>query len=129
MNTLIYFDDGGPKAVSNSNPLPVIFAGYSSDSFNTSVTYDNASTLSVLKAATASKSIYITDLIVSASAAMSFVLKDSAGTIVMDRTYVAANSVSSIPLSTPLKVTSGKDLMVITSAAAPVTFTVSGKVY
>jgi hypothetical protein len=127
MNTLIYIDNNGPKAVSASNPLPVTFGNYSSDSFNTSVTYDNASTASVVKAATASKSIYLSSIIISASAAMSVVLKDSAGAIVMDRTYVAANSVTSI--NTSLQVASGKALMIITSVAAPVTITVSGRVY
>lgn len=101
---------------------------YRTDAFNSTITSADATSATQIKAKTASKKIYITDVIISVDTAMNVQLQDDAGTpaVAMEQIYLPANSVFSKTFSTPLVLATNQDLDVITSAAGNISVTVSG---
>ena len=128
MKTVIYKSDSdGVTAIGNKNPLPVTSAYDSSISFSQQFHSENATAGSVVKAATSGKSIYITDIIVSAGQAGEVWLKDSSGTI-FGPVYLAANGNLTKSFSTPVVVTEGSGLTVQTDGAIHISLQVNGYV-
>lgn len=101
-----------------------------SDSFQATITSADAQAATSVKAKTASKKIYVTDLIISVGGAMNVQLQDDAGSpvVLMEQIYMPANSVFSKSFRTPLMVATNQDLDVITSAAGNISVTVTGYV-
>lgn len=104
--------------------------GKRADSFQVTITSANATSATDVKAKTASKKIYITDLVISVDTAMNVQLQDDTGTpvVIMEQMYFPANSIFSKTFSTPLEVPTNKDLEVITSAAGNISVTAAGYV-
>lgn len=129
MLTQIYFDNNGPTAVSQTNPIPVqIYGGGGDSDFSSNLVTNVANVSPVLvQQGEADKNIKITDIVVSASAAMRIDLQDSDGDVVFTAFVGANGSVSKIYL-TPLEVETAKNLMVKTSAAGNVAVNVSGNI-
>jgi hypothetical protein len=90
------------------------------------MTSPNATTATQVKAATAGKSIHITDIIISTQAATTVILQDSDGTAVIQPFYFPVTTTFDKSFQTPIKVTSGKALNVKTSVAAGISVTVCG---
>lgn len=103
---------------------------YSEDCFQATITSANATSSTVVKAKTGSKSIYITDVVISVDTAMSVQLQDDAGSpaVIMEQMYFPANSIWSKQFTVPLKVATNQDLDVITSASGNISITVTGYV-
>lgn len=103
---------------------------YATEMFQATITSANASSATLVKAATESKSIYITDLIISSDTALNAQLQDNTGTpvVLMEQIYLPANSVFSKQFKTPIKVASGNQLNIITSGAGNISVTVTGYV-
>lgn len=101
-----------------------------SDDFQSTITSANATSATQVKAKTAAKKIYITDVIISVDTAMNVQLQDDAGSpvVLMEQIYLPANSVFSKTFSTPLVVATNQDLDVITSASGNISVTVTGYV-
>lgn len=101
-----------------------------SDAFQATITSANATSATQVKAKTASKRIYVTDIIISVDTAMSVQLQDDAGTpeVLMEQVYLPANSVFSKVLSTPMRLAVNVDLDVITSASGNISVTALGYV-
>lgn len=101
-----------------------------SDAFQATITSADASAATAVKAKTADKRIYITDLIISVGAAINVQLQDDAGSplVVMEQIYMAANTTFEKHFSTPLQVPLNQDLDVIASGAGNISVTVSGYV-
>lgn len=99
-----------------------------SDAFRATITSANATSSTVVKAKTAAKRIYVTDLIISVDTAMNVQLQDDAGSpeVLMEQIYLPANSVFSKVLSTPIMLAVNQDLRVITSASGNISVTVLG---
>ena len=112
----------------NGNLKVVTSASRSADAFQSTMTSADAQFAKQVKALTASKSIYITDVVISVGTAMSVQLEDSAATVIMEQVYLAANSVFSKSFTTPLKLGSGVGLNAVASTAGNVSVTVSGYV-
>jgi hypothetical protein len=127
MKTIIYFEQDGLKSVSRSNPLPVVMGGFNSDSsFNVTVLLNNSIVPTLVKAATSGKSIYITDVTISAQQAGWIQLEDSSGTVVMDRIFLAANGNFTQSWNTAKKVAVSKGLMARTNIAIYMSLSVDG---
>lgn len=103
---------------------------YSDSSFQATVTSANATSATAVKAKTASKKIYVTDLIISVDTAMNVQLQDDNGSpaVLVEQMYMPANSVFSKTFRTPLVVATNQDLDVITSASGNISVFVSGYV-
>lgn len=101
-----------------------------SDAFRATITSADATSSTVVKAKTAAKRIYVTDLIISVDTAMNVQLQDDAGSpeVLMEQIYLPANSVFSKVLSTPIMLAVNQDLRVITSASGNISVTVLGYV-
>lgn len=101
-----------------------------SDAFQATITSANATSATQVKAKTAAKRIYVTDLIISVDTAMNVQLQDDAGSpaVLMEQVYVPANSVFSKVFSTPLMLAVNQDLDVIASATGNISVTVLGYV-
>jgi hypothetical protein len=130
MKSIIYKSDAeGVTAIGNSNPLPVTFVGYDSDtSFSLSEHKENATGGNLVKAGISGKSIYITDLMISAQQAGQIWFYDGAGTTVIDRIFLAANGLFEKSWTTPIKVASGQSLYVKSNAQIHFTLQMSGYV-
>lgn len=100
------------------------------DAFQATITSANATSATDVKAKTAAKKIYVTDLIISVDTAMNVQLQDDTGTpvVLMEQIYLPAVSVFSKTFATPLMVDTNKDLEVITSASGNISITVTGYV-
>lgn len=98
------------------------------DSFQSTITSANATSATAVKAKTASKKIYVTDIIISVDTAMNVQLQDDAGLpeVLMEQIYLPANSVFSKTFSTPLMVATNQDLDVVASASGNISVTVTG---
>lgn len=103
---------------------------YSDDCFQATITSANATSATQVKAKTASKSIYITDIVISTDTAMNIQLQDDTGTpvVLMEQMYFPASSIWSKTFVVPLKVATNKDLNVIASASGNISVTVTGYV-
>lgn len=101
-----------------------------SDAFQATITSADATSATEVKGNTASKKIYVTDLIISVDTAMSVQLQDDAGTpaVLMEQMYFPANSIFSKHFSTPLMAATNVDLDVITSATGNISVTALGYV-
>lgn len=99
-----------------------------SDAFQAIYNSADASTAASVKAATAAKSIYITDVVVSVGSAMNVTLQDNAGTpvVAVQPLYMPANSVWSKTFSTPIKLATNVALMVKASTSGNISVTVTG---
>jgi hypothetical protein len=129
MQTIIYKSDiNGTKAIGNSNPLPVFSAYDTSISFNVSEHYTNALNAVIVKQATDSKSIYLTDVTISTGQASWVQLLDVDGTIVLNKIYMAANQTVNVVFATPKKVTVSKNLMVKSGSQVYLTIDANGYV-
>lgn len=119
-----------PVQIDANGNLKVSAAGSErrSDAFQATMTSADAQFAKQVKAATAAKSIYITDLVISVGTAMSVQLEDSDATVVMEQVYMAENSTFSKTFTTPLKLTSAKGLNAVASTAGNLSVTVSGYV-
>lgn len=127
MQTVIYYEQDGLKSVSRTNPLPVSMGGFNSDSnFNVTVLLNNAVVPNLIKSATSGKSIYITDVTISAQQAGWIQLEDTDGTVVMDRIFLAANGNFTKSWNTAKKVVVSKGLMAKTNAAIYMSLSVDG---
>lgn len=100
------------------------------DAFQATITSGDASSATQVKAKTAAKNIYITDLIISVDTAMNVQLQDDAVSpeVLMEQIYLPAVSVFSKIFETPIKVATNQDLDVITSASGNISVTVTGYV-
>ena len=130
MKTIIYKNDpnSGPEAIGYNNPLPVV-GGYDTDkSYSTTTTSPDARVAQQIKAATSDQSIYITDLVISTSAAKWVQIEDGDGTVLMYPMYLAADTTKPISFSTPLQVTESKALNFKASVSGVVTVTTTGYV-
>lgn len=98
------------------------------DAFQATYNSADASTRAQVKAATASKKIYLTDIVISTDTAMNIIIQDSTASavILIQKLYVPANSVFSKTFSTPLECSTGKDLEVLASASGNISVTASG---
>lgn len=115
--------------VDSNNRVPVTSAPVDGDRFQATITSANASSATAVKAKTADKKIYVTDLIISSGAALTVQLQDDTAdtpVVLMEQIYMAANSSFSISFSTPLEVDTNKDLDVIASGAGNISVTVTG---
>lgn len=113
MQTLIYKSDTeGVTPIGNRNPLPVSSSAYDDAlSFNSNfVTNDATETLTV-KAGESGKSIYVTDITLSASAANRIDIKDSDNNV-LSTIFLGANAPYVKKYATHLKVPAGKDLRI-----------------
>lgn len=101
-----------------------------SDAFKATITSANATTAVQVKAKTAAKRIYVTDLIISVDTAMNVQLQDDAGTpvVAMEQIYLPANSVFSKTFSTPMMLGVNVDLNIKASVSGNVSATVLGYV-
>lgn len=148
----ILWEDSGDtlKAVSEANPLPVQLqnnlevvdsGGAESDSvgvapvrradaFQATITSADASSPTQVKAKTAAKKIYVTDLIISVGAELTVQVQDDAGipVVLMEQVYMPANSVLPLHFQTPLMVATNQDLDVVTSGAGNISVTALGYV-
>lgn len=114
-----------------NTPVPVSFSNPSSTSdFQETITSANATSATAVKAKTAAKKIYVTDLIISVDTAMNVQLQDDNGSpvVLMEQIYLPANSVFSKTFSTPLVVATNQDLDVVASASGNISVTVTGYV-
>lgn len=101
----------------------------SSDDFQSTITSADATSATSVKVKTASKKIYVTDIIISVDTAMTVQLQDDGTPVVlMEQIYLPANSVFSKTFSTPLVVDTNKDLDVIASVSGNISVTVTGYV-
>jgi hypothetical protein len=100
------------------------------DAFQVTITSADAQSATTVKAKTASKNIYIADLIISTDTAMNLQLQDDAGTpvVLMEQLYMPANSVFSKNFHVPLIVATNQDLDIVASAAGNISVTVTGYV-
>lgn len=112
------------------NDKVLVAPHYRSDSFNTTFTSADASTAATVKAATASKKIYITSVVLSSDAAINLKLQDNAGTpvVAVGPIYMAVNSTVPMNFSTPLQMATNVPLQVKASGAGNISVTVSGYV-
>lgn len=118
-------DGAGNTAVRHvESTIPV----YATESFQATFTSADATTAAIVKAKTAAKKIYITDLIISSASAINIQLQDDAPTVLMEQVYFPANSIFSKSFKTPLVVDTNKDLNVIASGAGAISVTVTGYV-
>ena len=126
MRTIIYDQD--VKAIDLTNPLPVVNGYNANDSFNATLSTPDARTAQVIKTATSGKSIYVTDLVISAAVADNIRIQDSTATAVvhMSPIYLEAGTSIAINFSTPLKITASKDLKVKATVVGNVTVTATG---
>lgn len=85
---------------------------YTSDAFEAHYEAASSTTPGQVKAGTASKSIYVTDVSISTDTAQWIRLEDNTGTPItaVSKKYLPANSVWSKTFKVPLKVAAGKDL-------------------
>ncbi|SRR6266568_1318037 len=104
--------------------------GSDPDNFQATINSADASSATQVKAGVASKSIYITDLIISTDTALNFKLQDNTGTPVVlgNKLYFPAVSIFSKSFKTPIKVATGKDLNILASGAGNVTVIATGYV-
>lgn len=100
------------------------------DAFQAIFSSDDASTAAQVKAATAAKRIYITDIIVSTDTAMNITFQDNAGTpvVAINPIYLPAVSVFSKSFSTPVMLGVNVDLNIKASVSGNVSATVLGYV-
>lgn len=98
------------------------------DAFTATFNSADASTRAQVKAASASKKIYVTGIIISSGAAISVKIQDSttSAVILLQSIYMAANTTVTMNFSTPLECSTGKDLEVIASGAGNITVNVQG---
>lgn len=125
--TLIHDNDANP--ITAENPLPVMQGFDASDSFDVTVTSPDATSAQVIRAATSGEIIYVTDVVISTSAAKNVRLEDTDGTAVMFPIYLGANGTFNHSFKTPLQLVEGKGLNYKASASGVVTVTVTGFVY
>jgi hypothetical protein len=118
--------DGNGTSHSATNPIHTQPGRDSSDSFGVTIASSNATTATQVQAATVGKSIYLTDLVISAESAMTVNLQDSDGTPVIRNLYFPATSIFAKAFQTPIKVTSAKALNVKSSVAAGISVTATG---
>ena len=84
-----------------------------SDAFNAQLEFTDVTTLTTVKAATASKKHYITDISISLSVAGWVQIKDGTGTILCPKKYMPANSVWSKTFSTPKQTATNTTIQII----------------
>lgn len=138
---LVYDPDNNTLAMDIGGALAGLISGVETDSilslparrsdaFQATITSANATSATAVKAKTAAKSIYVTDIIISVDTAMSVQLQDDAGSPVvhMEQIYLPANSVFSKRFATPMKLATNVDLDVITSASGNISVTALGYV-
>lgn len=101
-----------------------------SDAFQATITSSDAQAATQVKAKTAAKKIYVTDLIISTDTAMTLQLQDDTGTpvVLVEQMYFPANSIFSKSFTTPIEVATNKDLDIIASASGNISVFVSGYV-
>lgn len=119
----IHRDDSKP--VGYDYPLPVIISGESGNSFSANLVTNNATTPILVKQATASKTMYLTDIILSSSAANRVDLRDVDGTVIFT-VYLGASSPFQKTFTTPKEVTAGKNLLVKSATAVNLAVSVDG---
>lgn len=104
--------------------------GRRADAFQVRITTADATTAVAVKALTASKSIYITDVVISTDTAMNIRLQDGAGSpvVLVGALYMPASSVWSKTFQTPIKVAVATALNVLASLAGNVSVTITGYV-
>lgn len=124
MLTQLYFDQNGPTAVSNTNPLPISIVSGALE-FSENVNTNNAFTAPVrLVDGQTGKSIKITYLAISAQTATQVTLQDENLLALFGPIYVAANAPFTAAVNIP--VGTALDLNFKTSTATNVTVFVSG---
>lgn len=103
-------------------------AVYSSESFQATITSANATSATAVKAKTAAKKIYVTDMVISTDTAMNIQVQDDTGTpvVLIEQMYFPANSIWSKQFKTPMVVDTNKDLDIIASASGNISVYVSG---
>jgi hypothetical protein len=127
---MTYAPNESPTVDVNGNLNVVIQADATATNFQSTITSANATSATMVKAKTAAKKIYITDVIISVDTAMNVQLQNDAGTpvVLMEQIYLPANSVFSKLFSTPMEVDTNTDLDTITSVAGNISVTVLGYV-
>lgn len=120
------------QAVSNGVEIDSILSmpGRRDDAFQAIYNSADASTAASVKAATAAKSIYITDIVISVGSAMNVTMQDNAGTpiVAIEPLYMPANSVWSKTWKTPIKLATNVALMVKASTSGNISVTATGYV-
>jgi hypothetical protein len=101
---------------------------YSSASVQGIYNSADASTAAAVIAGVAATNIYVTDVAVSVGSALSVTLQDNTGTpiVAVEPLYLPANSVWSKTFKTPIKIATGKSLMVKASGAGNISVTATG---
>jgi hypothetical protein len=94
--------------------------------FNSSTTTADATTGMTVKAGVANKVIYVTDMMISTDTAMDIELHDTDNTVIFEHMYFPSKSIWSKTWSTPIAITLGKGLKVVSSVAGNVTSTITG---
>lgn len=96
------------------------------DSYEATLLTANATTAQTVKAAVTSKSIYITDIIISTDTAGWIRIEDEDATTILIRKYFPANSIWSKSFITPKKAVSGKAVKVIAENAGNISVDMNG---
>lgn len=96
------------------------------DPIQETVTSADATGGLTVKSATAGKTYFVTDLIISTDTEMSVELQDSDNTPILQQIYLPATSVFSKTFDSPLAVTLSKGLKAVASAAGNVSVTIVG---
>jgi len=94
--------------------------------FQATATTANATGGLAVKALTASKRIYITDIVISTDTAMNIEGRDTASAVLFEHMYFPANSIWSKTWTTPIQTAVGVGFNVIASTAGNVTCTITG---
>lgn len=99
------------------------YPGLRPDAFQATKNFASASAQTI-QAGVGGKNIYVTDLLISTDggAACSLIIQDSTGTpiILVPKTYLPASAANVVlPLKTPIKVATGKDLAALCSSGTP----------
>jgi len=130
-NATLAVDIGSQGLVSGvETDTILVYPARRADAFEATITSANATSATAVKAKTAGKSIYVTDIIISVDTAMNVQLQSDAGTPVvhMEQIYLPANSVFSKTFRTPIQLATNVDLDVITSASGNISVTALGYV-
>lgn len=108
----------------NDNIL--VMPGRRIDAFEATLLTADATTAVSVKALTASKSHYITDIVISTDTAGWIRIEDTDATTIMPRKYFPANSIWSKSYVTPKKVTTAKAILVLAQNAGNISVDING---
>lgn len=109
------------------NPFPTTVSYDDDFSFNSSFVSNNATTPVTVRSGESGKSIYITDIVLSASGAGRVDLQDADGTLILP-VFLGSSAPFVARLATPKKVTAAKNLMIKSTTAVNLAVSIDGYV-